>query len=501
MSLLINAQNLSKRFAAEPLFHNLDVSIHERDKIALVGGNGVGKSTLLKILSKQITSDEGQVVHKSHLKVSVVNQVIDFDANLTVRDACYNYAVGYGISEDEAHVVASIQLSLAGFQDESVLISSLSGGWKKRLSIACSLIGDPDIVFFDEPTNHLDLDGVLWLQGLMNTAKFSWVTISHDRWFLSKTAKKIWELNTTFDGGILELDTDYDTYRERRIEVIASLVSQAETLANKVRREKDWLSRQPKARTTKSRARIDEANNLMGQLSDMKQRLSKSKVDIDFQSSGRKTKKLMVLENISKQFGDRKIVEDLSVVIPGRQCIGLLGKNGSGKSTLLKILTDELSPTSGTIWKAPDLKVVYFDQNRDSLDPNWTVKRALSEFGDSVIYQGRSIHIVSWARKFNFDNEDLGRLVGSLSGGEQARVLISRLMQQEADVLVLDEPTNDVDLETLEILEESLISFEGAVVLVTHDRYMIKRLGDVFIGLDGSGVYGVFASYEQWREV
>ena len=499
MSLLINAQNLSKRFAAEPLFHNLDVSIHERDKIALVGGNGVGKSTLLKILSKQITSDEGQVVHKSHLKVSVVNQVIDFDVNLTVRDACYNYAVGYGISEDEAHVVASIQLSLAGFQDESVLISSLSGGWKKRLSIACSLIGDPDIVFFDEPTNHLDLDGVLWLQGLMNTAKFSWVTISHDRWFLSKTAKKIWELNTTFDGGILELDTDYDTYRERRIEVIASLVSQAETLANKVRREKDWLSRQPKARTTKSRARIDEANNLMGQLSDMKQRLSKSKVDIDFQSSGRKTKKLMVLENISKQFGDRKIVEDLSVVIPGRQCIGLLGKNGSGKSTLLKILTDELSPTSGTIWKAPDLKVVYFDQNRDSLDPNWTVKRALSEFGDSVIYQGRSIHIVSWARKFNFDNEDLGRLVGSLSGGEQARVLISRLMQQEADVLVLDEPTNDVDLETLEILEESLISFEGAVVLVTHDRYMINRLGDVFIGLDGSGAYGVFASYEQWE--
>ena len=146
-----------------------------------------------------------------------------------------------------------------------------------------------------------------------------------------------------------------------------------------------------------------------------------------------------------------------------------------------------------------DLKVVYFDQNRDSLDPNWTVKRALSEFGDSVIYQGRSIHIVSWARKFNFDNEDLGRLVGSLSGGEQARVLISRLMQQEADVLVLDEPTNDVDLETLEILEESLISFEGAVVLVTHDRYMINRLGDVFIGLDGSGAYGVFASYEQWE--
>ena len=237
----------------------------------------------------------------------------------------------------------------------------------------------------------------------------------------------------------------------------------------------------------------------MGQLSDMKQRLSKSKVDIDFQSSGRKTKKLMVLDGVTKQFGDRKIVDDLSVVIPGRQCIGLLGKNGSGKSTILKMLTDELAPTSGSIWKAPDLKVVYFDQNRDSLDPNWTVKRALSEFGDSVIYQGRSIHIVSWARKFNFDNEDLGRLVGSLSGGEQARILISRLMQQEADVLVLDEPTNDVDLETLEILEESLISFTGAIVLVTHDRYMISRLGDVFIGLNGTGSYGVFASYEQWE--
>lgn len=499
MSLLINAQGLSKRYAAEPLFHGLDISIHEREKIALVGGNGVGKSTLLKILSKQIKSDEGQVVHKSHLKVSVVNQVIHFNGDLSVRDACYQYAVEYGISEDEAHVVASIQLSLAGFQDENVRISSLSGGWKKRLSIACSLIGDPDLVFFDEPTNHLDLDGVLWLQDLMNTARFSWVTISHDRWFLSKTARKVWELNTTFNGGILELDTNYEIYRERRLEVIASLVSQAESLANKVRREKDWLSRQPKARTTKSRSRIDEANNLMGQLSEMKQRLSKSKVDIDFQSSGRKTKKLMVLDAVTKQFGDKKIVDDLSVVIPGRQCIGLLGKNGSGKSTVLKMLTDELAPTSGSIWKAPDLKVVYFDQNRDSLDPNWTVKRALSEFGDSVIYQGRSIHIVSWARKFNFDNEDLGRLVGSLSGGEQARILISRLMQQEADVLVLDEPTNDVDLETLEILEESLISFTGAIVLVTHDRYMISRLGDVFIGLDGTGAYGVFASYEQWE--
>ena len=183
MSLLINAQGLSKRYAAEPLFHNLDVSIHEREKIALVGGNGVGKSTLLKILSKQITADEGQVVHKSHLKVAVVNQVIQFNGDLSVRDACYQYAVDYGISEDEAHVVASIQLSLAGFQDENARISSLSGGWKKRLSIACSLIGDPDLVFFDEPTNHLDLDGVLWLQDLANTAKFSWITISHDRWF------------------------------------------------------------------------------------------------------------------------------------------------------------------------------------------------------------------------------------------------------------------------------------------------------------------------------
>ena len=370
---------------------------------------------------------------------------------------------------------------------------------EKRLSIATSLIGDPDLVFFDEPTNHLDLDGVLWLQDLLNSAKFSWITISHDRWFLSKTARKVWELNTTFDGGILEINSGYEEYREKRVEVINGLVSQAETLANKVRREKDWLSRQPKARTTKSRSRIDEANNLMGQLSDMKSRLRKDSVDIDFQSSGRKTKKLMVLENICKQFGDKEVVNDLSVVIPGRQCIGLLGKNGSGKSTILKMLTDKLAPTSGTIWKAPDLKVVYFDQNRDQLDPNWTVKRALSEFGDSVIYQGRSIHIVSWARKFNFDNEDLGRLVGSLSGGEQARILISRLMQNEADVLILDEPTNDVDLETLEMLEDSLIAFEGAVVLVTHDRYMMSRLGDVFLGLDGNGGYGVFASYEQWE--
>jgi ABC transport system ATP-binding/permease protein len=325
------------------------------------------------------------------------------------------------------------------------------------------------------------------------------VVVSHDRYFLENVATEIVELNRAYPSGLIRVRGSYTTFLEKKEEFLHSLSKRQESLENLVHNEIAWLRRGAKARTRKSKARIDKAYELMGELADLNSRTKTGVADIDFTATDRKTKRLVELEHLTFSIGDRTLFDDLNFVITAGTRVGLVGPNGSGKTTLLRLLKGELTPTSGEIRLANFLRVVYFDQTRQ-LDPDITLRKALAPDGDSVIYQDRLTHVASWAAKFLFTGEQLNQPVSRLSGGERARVLVAQLMLQPADVLLLDEPTNDLDIPTLEILEESLLEYRGALVLVTHDRYMLDRVSTTVLGLDGEGNAGSFADYSQWEE-
>jgi ATP-binding cassette subfamily F protein uup len=306
-----------------------------------------------------------------------------------------------------------------------------------------------------------------------------------------------------YADGLLRVKGSYSKFIEGKQAYLEAQSKLQDALKNRVKIEVEWLRRGPKARSTKAKARIDNAQELIGQLKDVNQRVQTATAGIDFAATERQTKRLAEFEDVALQFGEgagaKKIVEGLNFLITNGVRVGLVGPNGSGKTTLLRLLTGELAPTAGTIKKAASLKIVYFSQTRE-LEEGVTLRRALAPDSDSVVYQGRVVHVASYATKFLFTSEQLNQPVERLSGGERARVLIAKLMLEPADLLLLDEPTNDLDIATLEILEESLLEYSGALVLVTHDRYMLDRVSTVVLGLDGMGRAETFADYGQWEQ-
>ncbi len=361
----------------------------------------------------------------------------------------------------------------------------------------------PDVLLLDEPTNHLDLAGIAWLEETLKAAPFACVMVSHDRYFLENVANEMVELNRVYADGLLRVAGGYTRFLEGKEQYLEAQSKLQDALKNRVKIETDWLRRGPKARTTKSKARIDSANDLIGQLKEVNQRQQTSSAGIDFSATERQTKRLVEFEHVQCVLGEgataKTIVEDLSFLITNGVRVGLVGPNGSGKTTILRMLTEELAPTKGEIKKAAFLKTVYFSQTRE-LDEAVTLRRALAPDSDSVVYQGRVVHVASYADKFLFTSEQLNQPVERLSGGERARVLIAKLMLEPADLLLLDEPTNDLDIQTLEILEASLLEYTGALVLVTHDRFMLDRVSTVVLGLDGRGGAERFGDYAQWEE-
>jgi ATP-binding cassette subfamily F protein uup len=343
----------------------------------------------------------------------------------------------------------------------------------------------------------LDLEGIKWLERLLEDAEFACVVVSHDRYFLENVANDMVELDRAYQEGFLRVKGKYSVFLEAKEAHLHAQGNRQDALANRVHTEIEWLRRGPKARTTKSKSRIDKAHRMIGELADMNARSRTATAKIDFSASNRQTKQLIVLDDVSYSIGGRSLFKGIDFTVTSGMRIGLVGPNGSGKTTLLRLLRGEIDPTAGTVRKADSLKIVYFDQNRE-LDPNLTLRRALAPDSDSVTYQERVTHVASWAARFLFNAEDLNRPVGRLSGGERARVLVAQLMLQPADVLLLDEPTNDLDIPTLEILEENLLEYRGALVLITHDRYMLDRVSTVVFGLDGLGNAERFADYSQW---
>jgi ABC transport system ATP-binding/permease protein len=495
---ILNAQGLSKRFGANPLFEGISFIIQERDRIGLIGPNGSGKSTLLRILSGEMSSDTGDVALRKRTRLSYLEQESHFPAGQSVRDVIHTALQRSDVPESEWEARTGETLGRTGFEDFEQEAAALSGGWRKRLAIAEALVQQPDILLLDEPTNHLDLAGIAWLEELLQEAPFASVIVSHDRYFLENVANEMVELSRVYPDGFLRTSGSYTTFLEKKEEFLHAQGKRQEALENLVKNEIAWLRRGAKARTRKSKARIGKAHELMGELADLNARTRSGSTGIDFSATERQTKRLIELQGVSYTYAERPLFSDLDFAITAGMRVGLVGPNGSGKSTLLRLLQGELAPTSGTLGRADLLQIVYFDQNRE-LDSSDTLRRALAPESDSVVYQDRVIHVASWAARFLFSGEQLNQPVANLSGGERARVLIARLMLQPADVLLLDEPTNDLDIPTLEILEESLLEYRGALVLVTHDRYMLDRVSNVVLGLDGLGEIGRFADYSQWE--
>jgi ABC transport system ATP-binding/permease protein len=495
---IINAQGISKAFGANPLFQNISFTVSEGDRIGLIGPNGSGKSTLLRILAGDVSPDSGEIAARKRIRLSYIEQDSKFNAGATVRSVAQNAMERAAVPESERGTRFAETLGRAGFENVDAEASALSGGWQKRLAIVEALVQGPDILLLDEPTNHLDLAGIEWLEDLVKPAAFACVVVSHDRYFLENVATEMAELNRTYPDGVLRVSGSYSRFLEKKEEFLHAQSKRQEALENLVHKEIEWLRRGAKARTRKSKARIDKAGKLMGELADLNARSQRGTAQIDFSATDRQTKRLIELENVSCEVGDRALFTGLSCVITAGMKVGLVGPNGSGKTSLLRLLRGELAPTSGEIHRADWLRIVYFDQTRQ-LDPDVTLRRALAPEGDSVVYQDRIIHVASWAAKFLFTGEQLNQPVARLSGGERARVLIAQLMLQPADLLLLDEPTNDLDIPTLDILEESLLEFRGSLVLVTHDRYVLDRVSTVVLGLDGLGSAGLFADYSQWE--
>lgn len=501
MSILLSCQNLVKSYPSKAVFEGLSFGIHEKDRIGLVGANGAGKSTLLKILAAIEHADDGQIASRKGLRICWIAQEESWDADLSVQAVLMDYAKALGLPDDEAEVEVASALSQAGFTDFTVKASGLSGGWQKRLALSQALIGSPDLVLFDEPTNHLDWDGLAWLKRLLTAAEFAWIFVTHDRHLLQTAVSQIAELSSIYPDGIRFYKGGYQDFLQARAEYVETLLSQESSLANKVRREEAWLRQGVKARTTKSRSRIDDANKLIQDLKDLRHRLSDREMDIEFSASGRQTKRLWSGKELSFSYEDRPILKEVDLLLSAKINLGILGPNGSGKSTLLKLIAGELQPQSGEIQQAHNLRCLYFSQDRSQLDDTATVQENLCESGgDHVQYQGRSLHVISWAKRFKLSAEHVNLPVKNLSGGERARVAMAKIMLQPADILLLDEPTNDLDLETVEVLEEALQGFPGALVLVSHDRAFLENLCEYYLGFDGQGGAQYFASIEQWED-
>ncbi len=533
MGALITVRDISKHFAARTLFTGVSLSVEDRERLALIGPNGAGKSTLLKIFAGAEDADGGTILLRKGVRAAYVAQSDAFAPDATVRSAVesdLDAAMRAGRLphlHDQHEIELAAEMTLRRAELGELLdapCDRLSGGQRKRLSIARALAQEPGLLLLDEPTNHLDIEGIEWLEDTLKGGDFASIVITHDREFLEGTATRIVELSLSYPDGTFSVEGGLSQFLRRKQEFLEGQLSQQQALSSQVREDLRWLSRGAQARRTKSKSRIDASMQRMDDLAELKARNAPARAaQIDFTATERQTQKLLVGRGLSKALGGKKLFENLDVLLSPGSKLGLMGPNGAGKSTLIKLLTGELesdpptaamvreeaeiadqlphgTPGLGTIRRAERLRVVLFSQHRRELDPSATLAETLSPT-DAVIYRERQLHIATWAGMFLFTKDQLRQPIKTLSGGEQARVHIARLMLGPADVLILDEPTNDLDLASLEVLEESLEEFPGAVVLVTHDRAMLDRLATRVLALDGRGGGRYFTDFAQWQRI
>jgi ATP-binding cassette subfamily F protein uup len=500
MATLLTCQSISKHFGARQLFDGLSISFADDERVGFLGPNGAGKTTFLKILADLEHADTGAINRRRGARIGFIPQEDRFPDDATVESVLLEALADQHMEEHDRQTQVNIQATQFGFDDAAQPVHTLSGGWRKRLALARGMIRQPDLLLMDEPTNHLDLTGITWLEDLLAAADFAFLAVSHDRYFLQRVTNRVVELNPIYADGYFSVSGDYALFLEKRADFLSAQLSQQETLANIARREAAFLKSNSKAQRTKSKWRIDGAHQLQDDLRELTNRnTAATTAGINFEGTGRKSTKLLEAKNLSKSIGDKNLFAGVDVFLSPGARLGILGANGSGKTTLIRVLTGDLPSDTGSIQRAEHLRVVVFDQKREQLDQQVTLREALAGRHDTVDFHGRAVHITAWAKRFLFQLDQLNTPVNALSGGEQARILIARLMLQPADVLVLDEPTNDLDIASLDVLEESLTEFPGAIVLVTHDRFMLDRVCDDILGLDGDGQVGRYIDCAQWQ--
>lgn len=498
---ILSVRNLSKTYSSHALFDNLSITFQPNERVGLVGPNGAGKTTLLRILAESEVADVGFVDCSNDARIAYLPQIDIFPPNATPESAMLDALSHLEMEEHEPLVRARKMLRRLGFDNHDVSVDTLSGGWRKRLALGCLLVQEPDLLLMDEPTNHLDLAGIDWLERFLERSKFAFILTSHDRYFLERVTDRIVEIDPRYPDGVFSVNGHYSDFLEKRQTFLQELDHERRALANEVRREVEWLRRGPKARSSKAGYRIDAAHRKIEELSEANRRSQGTdEVNIDFSASGRRTHDLISATGVEKSLGGSLLFKGLDVHVRRGTRLGIAGNNASGKTTLLKVLGELMQSDEGTVNHATDLRVALFDQQREQLDLTATLRRALAPQGDNVSFLGRSTHVAAWAKQFGFRVDQLVMPVGELSGGEKARVLMAMMMREPADVLMLDEPTNDLDIRSIEVLEQALIEFPGAVILITHDRHMLDRVCTDLVGLHGDGKWGNYASVAQWLE-
>jgi len=490
---LVTLTDLQLAFGHHPLLDHADLSVQAGERIGLIGRNGAGKSSLLRVLSGQAEPDDGAVSRASGLKVATVTQEPELDESGTLYDAVFG-PVDYE-SEDwqrPARVRALIEkLGLA----PDAPATGLSGGTRKRLALVRALADQPDLLLLDEPTNHLDFDGIAWLESMLRESSFAVVFITHDRRFLDGVATRIVELDR---GKLLSFPGNFTAWQARRAQMLEAEKLENARFDKLLAQEEVWIRKGVEARRTRNEGRVRRLERLRVERGERRERVGNVSLAV---AEGQRSGKLVAeLQHVSKSFDGRPVVADYSTTVLRGDRIGLLGPNGAGKTTLLKLILGELAPDSGTVRLGTNVSVAYFDQMRSQLDENATLAEVINPGSEWIEIGGQRKHVMSYLGDFLFSPARAGSPVSSLSGGERARLLLARLFARPANVLVLDEPTNDLDIETLELLEELLQDYTGTVLLVSHDRAFLDNVVTQTIASEGEGRWRDYVGgYDEWQ--
>ncbi|MDD5329958.1 MAG: ATP-binding cassette domain-containing protein, partial [Sulfuricella sp.] len=514
---LLTLDKVSLAYGHHPLLAEADLQLDAGERVGLIGRNGGGKSSLLKIVAGTAMADDGKVWREPGLKLAYVPQEPQIDPNHTVFEAVAEglvglsqllidyHAVSHALGEEEADIEALLERMQVlqseleardGWSQQSridavmsrlalpedALVSTLSGGWKKRVALARALVAEPAVLVLDEPTNHLDFAAIEWLEELLKSFGGSVLFVTHDRRFLDNVATRIVELDR---GQLASFPGNFAAYQRRKAEMLAAEAVQNEKFDKFLAQEEVWIRKGVEARRTRNEGRVRRLEQLRREHTARINQLGKARLSVD---AGERSGKLVAeLEQVTKSFGDKVIVRDFSTRIMRGDRIGLIGPNGAGKTTLLKLILGDLEPDSGTVSSGTKLAVAYFDQLREQLDENATLADTISQGNDFIEIGGVKKHVISYLGDFLFPPQRARAKVVSLSGGERNRLLLARLFTRPANVLVLDEPTNDLDIETLELLEELLLDYSGTLFLVSHDRAFLDNVVTSVIAFEGNG--------------
>ncbi|MDT8896404.1 ATP-binding cassette domain-containing protein [Halomonas sp. I1] len=519
---LLRLERLQLAYGPQVLLDGADLVLEKGERLALVGRNGTGKSTLLKLVAGEITPDSGEIWRAPGLKIGVLAQELPDATGATIFDVVaqglpeagellseYHHLVQAddpdmsrmaqlqsrieAIDGWSFHQRIDVVLTRLGLPEDAEM-SGLSGGWRRRVALARALVAEPDLLLLDEPTNHLDLDTIAWLEEQLSAFNGAVLFITHDRAFLSRLATAILELDR---GRLGRYPGDYARYQEQKTHELEVEARENAEFDKKLAQEESWIRQGIKARRTRNEGRVRALEQMRRERSERRERQGRANLAVD--SGERSGKRVVELENVTQRFGNDVVIDDFSIEIQRGDRIGFIGRNGAGKTTLLKILLGELEPSEGNVRVGTKLQVAYFDQLRAGLEPEKTVYENVAQGSDRVEVGGRDRHVMSYLQDFLFTPERARQPVKALSGGESNRLLLARLFTQPANVLVLDEPTNDLDVETLELLEELLLSFEGTLLLVSHDRAFMDNVVTSVLAFEGEGrVREYVGGYSDW---